>query len=41
MSEKNLRDQLFPNGKPEPEEAIRLLVAYIRGKMDGEAAPEE
>lgn len=41
MSEKNLRDQLFPNGKPEPEEAIRLLAAYIRGKMDAEASLED
>lgn len=33
MSEPTLRDELFPDGQPEPEELIRELVFYIRQQL--------
>lgn len=28
-AQQNLRDELFPNGIPEPEEFIRIIAEYI------------
>ena len=27
--QQNLRDELFPNGMPEPEDFIRVIAAYV------------
>lgn len=39
----NLREQLFPDGEPTPEEAIRTLVLYLREQfgMDDNNALDE
>ena len=29
----NLKEQLFPNGVPSPEEFIRVVAAYVREQM--------
>lgn len=31
--DKNLRDELFPNGKPTPEEFIVTIAKYIREQL--------
>lgn len=35
---KNLRDELFPDGMPEPEEFIRVIGAYIRSELANRAS---
>lgn len=38
----NLREQLFPDGPPSPEEAIRTLALYIRQQLGlDEPEPKE
>lgn len=36
----NLRDELFPDGIPEPEEFIRVLAEYVREQMGLNGAEE-
>lgn len=32
----SLREQLFPDGQPTPDEFIRVVAAYIRGQLQNE-----
>lgn len=36
--ERNLRDELFPEGMPEPEEFVRVVAEFVREHFGSEGA---